>query len=75
MLKVTPHPDYPPEDGRYVRGNVLQNLTTIDVGLIFNILEKLSIGQDQDAIRNEIADDLLRLLKSTRNACRTKLTN
>lgn len=21
MLKVNPHPDYPPEDGRYVRGN------------------------------------------------------
>ena len=21
MLKVKPHPDYPPEDGRYVRGN------------------------------------------------------
>jgi tetrahydromethanopterin S-methyltransferase subunit A len=21
MLKVAPHPDYPPEDGRYVRGN------------------------------------------------------
>ena len=21
MLKVTPHPDYPPEAGRYLRGN------------------------------------------------------
>ena len=21
MLKVTPHPDFPPEDGRYLRGN------------------------------------------------------
>ena len=21
MLKVNPHPDYPPEDGRYIRGN------------------------------------------------------
>ena len=21
MLKVAPHPDYPPEDGRYIRGN------------------------------------------------------
>jgi len=21
MLKVDPHPDYPPEDGRYLRGN------------------------------------------------------
>ena len=21
MLKVSPHPDYPPEEGRYVRGN------------------------------------------------------
>ena len=21
MLKATPHPDYPPEDGRYIRGN------------------------------------------------------
>jgi tetrahydromethanopterin S-methyltransferase subunit A len=21
MLKVTPHPDYPPEEGRYIRGN------------------------------------------------------
>ena len=21
MLKVDPHPDYPPEEGRYVRGN------------------------------------------------------
>ena len=21
MLKVSPHPDYPPEEGRYIRGN------------------------------------------------------
>ena len=21
MLKVNPHPDYPPEEGRYLRGN------------------------------------------------------
>ena len=21
MLKVDPHPDYPPEEGRYLRGN------------------------------------------------------
>ena len=21
MLRVKPHPDYPPEEGRYVRGN------------------------------------------------------
>jgi len=21
MLKVNPHPDYPPKEGRYVRGN------------------------------------------------------
>lgn len=21
MLKVSPHPDYPPEEGRYLRGN------------------------------------------------------
>ena len=24
MLKVDPHPDYPPEEGRYLRGNDLK---------------------------------------------------
>jgi hypothetical protein len=33
MLKVTPHPDYPPEDGRYVRGN---DASPVAVAIILN---------------------------------------
>jgi hypothetical protein len=39
MLKVDPHPDYPPEDGRYLRGNdfspvaVANSLTSIGIYL------------------------------------------
>ena len=33
MLKVAPHPDYPPEDGRYVRGN---DASTVAVAIILN---------------------------------------
>ena len=33
MLKVTPHPDYPPEDGRYLRGN---DFSPVAVAIILN---------------------------------------
>ncbi len=33
MLKVNPHPDYPPEEGRYVRGN---DFSPIAVAVILN---------------------------------------
>ena len=44
--------------------NHLQNLDASEVKLLFSILEKLSQGQDWDALRIGIADDLLRLLHS-----------
>ena len=33
MLKVNPHPDYPPEDGRYIRGN---DFSPVAVAIILN---------------------------------------
>ena len=33
MLKVPPHPDYPPEDGRYLRGN---DFSPVAVVIILN---------------------------------------
>ena len=33
MLKVKPHPDYPPEDGRYIRGN---DSSPVAVAIILN---------------------------------------
>jgi tetrahydromethanopterin S-methyltransferase subunit A len=33
MLKVSPHPDYPPEEGRYVRGN---DASPVAVAIILN---------------------------------------
>jgi len=33
MLKVNPHPDYPPEDGRYLRGN---DFSPVAVAIILN---------------------------------------
>jgi len=33
MLKVAPHSDYPPEDGRYVRGN---DASPVAVAIILN---------------------------------------
>ena len=33
MLKVAPHPDYPPEDGRYLRGN---DFSPVVVAIILN---------------------------------------
>jgi len=33
MLKVDPHPDYPPEAGRYLRGN---DLSPVAVAIILN---------------------------------------
>jgi tetrahydromethanopterin S-methyltransferase subunit A len=33
MLKVDPHPDYPPEDGRYIRGN---DFSPVAVAIILN---------------------------------------
>ena len=43
MLKTTPHPDYPPEDGRYIRGN---DASPVAVAIILN--------QDADNIPPEI---------------------
>jgi hypothetical protein len=33
MLKVKPHPDYPPEEGRYVRGN---DFSPVAVAIVLN---------------------------------------
>ena len=33
MLKVNPHPDYPPEEGRYVRGS---HFSPVAVAIILN---------------------------------------
>ena len=33
MLKVNPHPDYPPEEGRYIRGN---DASPVAVAIILN---------------------------------------
>ena len=33
MLKVSPHPDYPPEEGRYLRGN---DASPVAVAIILN---------------------------------------
>jgi len=44
--------------------NHLQNLTAGEVKLLFSIIEKLSLSQDQNALRISIADDLLALLHS-----------
>ena len=43
MLKVNPHPDYPPEEGRYVRGN---DFSPVAVAIILNC--------DEDKIPKEI---------------------
>ncbi len=43
MLKVDPHPDYPPEEGRYVRGN---DFSPVAVAIILNC--------DADKIPREI---------------------
>lgn len=44
--------------------STLQNLNGSEVRLLFGILDKLSSGHDQDALRKDIANELLRLLKS-----------
>lgn len=43
MLKVNPHPDYPPEEGRYIRGN---DFSPVAVAIILN--------RDADKIPHEI---------------------
>ena len=43
MLKVDPHPDYPPEEGRYVRGN---DFSPVAVAIVLNC--------DEDKIPREI---------------------
>jgi tetrahydromethanopterin S-methyltransferase subunit A len=48
MLKVDPHPDYPPEEGRYIRGN---DFSPVAVAIILNC--------DQD----KIPPDLERLVR------------
>jgi tetrahydromethanopterin S-methyltransferase subunit A len=48
MLKVNPHPDYPPEDGRYLRGN---DFSPVAVAIILN--------RDEDKIPPEI-ENLIR---------------
>ena len=45
MLKVDPHPDYPPEDGRYLRGN---DFSPVAVAIILNC--------DADKIPRELED-------------------
>jgi tetrahydromethanopterin S-methyltransferase subunit A len=49
MLKVDPHPDYPPEDGRYLRGN---DYSPVAVAIILN--------RDEDKIPLEI-ENLVRV--------------
>jgi hypothetical protein len=39
MLKVKPHPDYPPEEGRYVRGNDFSPVA-VAIILISRVMEK-----------------------------------
>ena len=48
MLKVNPHPDYPPEDGRYLRGN---DFSPVAVAIILNC--------DEDKIPPEL-ENLIR---------------
>jgi tetrahydromethanopterin S-methyltransferase subunit A len=43
MLKASPHPDYPPEEGRYVRGN---DFSPVAVAIVLNC--------DEDKIPREI---------------------
>ncbi len=43
MLKVNPHPDYPPEEGRYIRGN---DFSPVAVAIVLNC--------DEDKIPREI---------------------
>ncbi|MBI5594377.1 MAG: tetrahydromethanopterin S-methyltransferase subunit A [Deltaproteobacteria bacterium] len=45
MLKVKPHPDYPPEDGRYLRGN---DFSPVAVAIILNC--------DEDKIQPELVN-------------------
>jgi len=40
MLKVDPHPDYPPEDGRYLRRN---DFSPVAVAIILNVMETESL--------------------------------
>lgn len=42
----------------------LQNLKENEVKLLFKIFEKLSLSLDQDTLRQEIVEDMLRLLKA-----------
>ncbi len=44
--------------------NELQNLKSVEVKLLLRIFEKLSRTQDQDTLRKEISEDLLRLLNA-----------
>ena len=44
--------------------NELKNLKANEVKLLFRIFEKFSRSQDRDTLRNEISEDLLRLLKA-----------
>ena len=45
-------------------GNKLSDLTAGEVKLLFRIFGKLSRSHDQDSLRKEISEDLLRLLKA-----------
>jgi tetrahydromethanopterin S-methyltransferase subunit A len=49
MFKVNPHPDYPPEDGRYLRGN---DFSPVAVAII--------LTRDEDKIPQEI-ENLVRI--------------
>lgn len=48
MLKVKPHPDYPPEDGRYVRGN---DFSPVAVVIILNRAEDKIPPEIEELVR------------------------
>ncbi len=56
MLKGDPHPDYPPEDGRYLRGN---DFSPVAVAIILNC--------DEDKIPPDL-ENLIRAGIKTRAA-------
>ncbi len=52
MLKVKPHPDYPPEDGRYVRGN---DFSPVAVVIILNRAEDKIPPEIEELVRVGVA--------------------
>ena len=58
MLKVKPHPDYPSEEGRYIRGN---DFSPVVVAIILNC--------DED----KIPPDIERLIRTIKSECTRRL--